>query len=278
MKYRWFLKAILLIGLWGCCFQTVILGSEEDISSVEQFFQKGISQMKTNQLNEAIDSFHKALDLLHVSDIRRANILDNLGLAYQYNGDLERATQLFQDASRLNQKLPLPYLHLCAAYRLKKDEAQAIVECSKALEIKPDLFTVHEEMAKVYSIMGRKRGYNRELISREIYHLMKTLQSFPDYVKVNPVAENELKYLLQLDQDASAAEVKAKGKEVRILHRDIKERAENRQLKPEDLFVQKIDLPDDGISKADKQSMLELAKKRMASEKSQETLPEKNPV
>ena len=85
---------------------------------------------------------------------REAAIHNNRGIAYQHEGDYDRAIESFTKAIELNPTYAIAYYNRGNAYRDKDNFDRAIADYTKAIELKPDFVEAYNHRDDVYYAKG----------------------------------------------------------------------------------------------------------------------------
>jgi len=113
----------------------------------------------------------------------------------------------------------------------------------------PDLARAHEELWRSYSALGRREGYDQELVLRETYHIEKILGADPNYVQDTPEVMPELQFLISTENRLEEAGRHILG--ARILPEGTP---------PESVAAWRVpQLPDDGIARGEQFKALDRA-------------------
>jgi tetratricopeptide (TPR) repeat protein len=110
------------------------------------YYNEGVQAQKKGSLETAISAYHKAL-LLGVKDIKYEKfILNNLGVVYAQNGDLENAKVALNEALSIDPNYESAMLNLGLIYDKEPDKVKAIEYWLKVFDkIKPKDFIVEEQ-------------------------------------------------------------------------------------------------------------------------------------
>jgi len=103
-------------------------------STLEALYYLGILHFKSNNLEEAIVNFEKAL-------LRSPNFiecLNDLGTAYANIGKKQKAIELYKKALDINQNIPELFYNLGNTYTQEKMYAEAITSYTSAIKIAPN--------------------------------------------------------------------------------------------------------------------------------------------
>jgi len=201
-------------------------------------FCLGIYMLCTN-------SFAAPPGLLQASALRN----DTEGMFWAGQGDYVRSREHLEQAV-----LESPYqlrflLHLAWASRFAQDYPRAVVIGVRVYALAPDSGVVHDELWRLYSALGRREGYDQEIVLRGIYHLEKAFESGRLTGDNDPEAIQELKFLLSMESRLEEASHHTWG--VRIL-------AEGTD--PASVALWRIEsLPDDGVSRKDQFKVMDRA-------------------
>jgi len=101
--------------------------------------------------------FNKALEYYRQGEALRPNspkLFNEWGLVYYIKREYDKAIEKYRRSLTLDNGYAQTYLLLGDAYRATRDFAQAIEAYQKAIEIAPDDFRGHKNLALVYGQMG----------------------------------------------------------------------------------------------------------------------------
>lgn len=124
--------------------------SQQD-STPEAFYYLGILFLKSNNFNEAIFNFEKAL-LISPNFIE---CLHDLGTAYTNIGNNQKAIGAYQKALLLNQNIPELFYNLGNTYTEEKMYEEAITSYTRAIKIAPNRPEFWCNRGTVLSDVGR---------------------------------------------------------------------------------------------------------------------------
>lgn len=112
------LLLLLMLGLGGCFFGGK---SKEARLSAIRHFQKGNAAFEQRDYQEAILSYHKAIEL----DSQSAEFHYNLGLAYYYVEHYRHALTSFENAARLSPDMAEIYYNMALIFNKRYDTDKA---------------------------------------------------------------------------------------------------------------------------------------------------------
>lgn len=119
--------------------------SSYDPKDVARVYENlGLTYYDTNQLDNAIDSFKKAIQY----DPKQSTIYTNLGVAYEKKGMINDSIREYRTALTLEPNDALAHNNLGYSLALQGKINEAIGEFEKALEIDPDLKIAKENLQK----------------------------------------------------------------------------------------------------------------------------------
>lgn len=229
-------------------------------SEASKIFDEGTARLRKGEYVKAVESYLRCLELLPQSDIRRAVVHDNLGLAYVHQKQMDTAIDHFQKSIAANPKYALSHLHMGAALRGRGDLVPGIAESVIAMRLRPEVAVIHDELWKGYSVAGRLYGYDLELALREVYHIEMLLESGIGDGKRESQILTELSYLIEVIQEIQK---QADSSRVRVFSKGTVELTAQEKIELQKRVSEELVLPDDGIDSAEKLKTLEKAKVRV---------------
>ncbi len=128
----------------------------------------GLAYQSQGQLDRAAAEFQTASRLM--PDYAEAH--NNLGLAYQSQGQLDRAVAEFQTALRLKPAYAEAHYNLGIAYASQSQLDRAMAEFQAALRLKPDLAEAHNNLGIAYGSQGQ--------LDRAVVEFQTALRLKPD--------------------------------------------------------------------------------------------------
>ncbi len=161
----------------------------------DRYFTLGLAQSEQD-VNEAIRSFHRALELnpRHtlarynlalvlrradrlndaIDELQRAIAIEpraeaqyTLGVIYWHRGDLDRAIAALRGAIATEPRYADAHFTLGAVLKTKQDWDAAAASLARAVELKPDLTAAHYTLAQVLESKGDAAGARRHLADAE---------------------------------------------------------------------------------------------------------------
>ena len=124
-----------------------------------EYQQKALELSQAKSWDEAIASYHKALDL----EPNDAVTHYNLALALKYKGDPRQSIDEFETTLQLKPKWAEAHYGLGAAWYDLHDLANALKELRAAIELDPKNAAAHRLAARVYSEQSDPLSADREL-------------------------------------------------------------------------------------------------------------------
>ncbi|MHC4962269.1 MAG: sulfatase-like hydrolase/transferase [Planctomycetota bacterium] len=118
----------------------------------------GLSYSNLKEYNKAIQQFEKSLE--KASPTESAQILNNIGIVYRAQDNLDEASDYFSKALEYDPQSVEPQFNSGIVYEQKKEYEKALIAYQKALELKPDLIeakTKYEQMQKILSQRAQVR-------------------------------------------------------------------------------------------------------------------------
>ena len=106
----------------------------------------GIAYMKRNELEQAIASFSKAMEL----DPSYADAYCNRGVVYYFKGEYDRAFIDYNEAIELDPLHVVTYNNRGVAYSNEGEQEKAIGDLTRAIEIKPDYADAYNNRGIAY--------------------------------------------------------------------------------------------------------------------------------
>jgi len=166
-----------------------------DIDKANFFLNNGNRYMETEQYNEAIELYTKAIEL----NPRLGDAYCNRGVAYKKNGDIDKAIDDYLRALSLNDDNGDTSYNLAHAYFDKKDFSSAETWYSRTIQSRNYYEWSKPKQAEIYINLGiakennNRGGYVR--VSQGAYEWRQALRIDP----TNSVAINLLKEVSQRD-------------------------------------------------------------------------------
>ncbi len=147
---------------WAALFVLLLalLIAEPSVAqTADQYRQRAIELSRAKSWDEAVASYHKALDL----EPNDALTHYNLALALKYKGDTRQAIDEFETTLQLKPKWAEAHYGLSAAWYDLHDLANALKELRAAIELDPKNVAAHRLAARVYSEQSDPLSADREL-------------------------------------------------------------------------------------------------------------------
>lgn len=153
----------------------------DDLAYMEEL---GLTLAQQGKRDEAIQEYKLAIRRFKGSkDL--AGIYTNLGLAYEFSKQPNRALQAYTKAIKIDPSLVQARINLGNFYRfVKKDYKQATVQLEAARKLRPSDYTTHFGLAAIYADQGQ---------------LTHAAEAFERAIELAPdptVAKTELAYVL----------------------------------------------------------------------------------
>lgn len=148
--------------------------------NARQEFEKGQSAMKENKLDAGISHLRKAIKLYDTYP----TAYTLLGTAYLEQKNWKDAETALQKSIGFDSNSADAYLALGAVFNQIKDYPKAETALLRGLELKPEAFTGHYELAKTYWALGRWR--------EAAPHVRKAVSSMPDVASPHVLLGNVL--------------------------------------------------------------------------------------
>ncbi|MFC1859650.1 tetratricopeptide repeat protein [Thermodesulfobacteriota bacterium] len=123
---------------------------------LDDFYEKGLNLLKSQQYDEAIRAFSKAIEIIP-HDYEAYN---NRGTAWFFKGDHERAIADFTKALEMNPKFAGAFCNRGATWFHTGDYGQAIADLTKTLDIDPNYSKAYYQLAMIMVICPDKRYRN----------------------------------------------------------------------------------------------------------------------
>lgn len=112
----------------------------------------GEAELSNKNLNGAIGLFEKALSINP-----KANVYNNLAMAYGQRGDLEKAKELFSKAVEMDPYEETVHSNFGVLYSQVGDLQKAKEQFQKALELNPHFHTARANLAAIYAQLNLPR-------------------------------------------------------------------------------------------------------------------------
>ena len=144
----------------------------------EGCYAAGESQLKIGAVDEAIESFNKAIDM----DPDFAEPHNSMGLLYVKAENLEKAVESFRESIRLDREFTDAYLNLASLYLETQDSSAAIKVLKNLVRLKPDFDKGHYLLGLAYNASGDINQARREqqmlkklnqLLAEELENIIK---------------------------------------------------------------------------------------------------------
>jgi Flp pilus assembly protein TadD len=148
--------------------------------NARQEFEKGQSAMKENRLDAGISHLRKAIKLYDAYP----TAYTLLGTAYLEQKNWKDAETALRKSISFDSNSADAYLTLGALFNQTKNYPQAETALLRGLELKPEAFAGHYELAKTYWAMGRWR--------EAAPHVRKAVSGMPDVASPHVLLGNVL--------------------------------------------------------------------------------------
>ena len=123
----------------------------------EGYNNSGIAYIKRNELEQAISSFSKAMEL----DPSYADAYCNRGVVYYFKGEYDRSLTDYNEAIELDPCHVVTYNNRGVAYSNEGEQEKAIGDFTRAIEIKSDYADAYNNRGNAY---GNRGEYDRAII------------------------------------------------------------------------------------------------------------------
>ena len=123
----------------------------------EGYNNSGIAYIKRNELEQAISSFSKAMEL----DPSYADAYCNRGVVYYFKGEYDRSLTDYNEAIELDPRHVVTYNNRGVAYSNEGEQEKAIGDFTRAIEIKSDYADAYNNRGNAY---GNRGEYDRAII------------------------------------------------------------------------------------------------------------------
>ena len=123
----------------------------------EGYNNSGIAYIKRNELDQAISSFSKAMEL----DPSYADAYCNRGVVYYFKGEYDRSLTDYNEAIELDPRHVVTYNNRGVAYSNEGEQEKAIGDFTRAIEIKSDYADAYNNRGNAY---GNRGEYDRAII------------------------------------------------------------------------------------------------------------------
>lgn len=127
--------------------------------AAELYTALGKAYERINQLERSVMSCRKAIELKP----SYYPAWNNLGIALQYQGNLDEAERCYERAIALKPDYASPYTGLGAVYIARQDAVRAIEVLRKAIKLNPQLAVAHSNLAVALSMNGDFAAAAQEL-------------------------------------------------------------------------------------------------------------------
>ncbi len=169
----------------------LIMALEEGTRSAEVYYLQGVCLRETDQSEEALASFAKALQY----DDHYAKAHNGMGMVYVKNRDFPKAIEAFRQAVELDPARADFINNLGYAYLMDKQFTEAEHYLGRSLAIDPEYMTARNNLALCYGYLQRDRDafqVLREKVTAQVaYHNMAVIYQLLG--KQNNAAEAEKK-------------------------------------------------------------------------------------
>lgn len=264
--------------VWGAAGLLFVLAGYPSVSSAqegqvepgslpkgyEQLFRQAEAHLARGRYQDAIQAFKQCVELVRDDPKLLAAVYDNLAMAYHVSGDMDAAIEYFRKATEVENPHPVYSVHLATAYNDREDSGSAVEAALSALRInaapsfsEPSIVIfAHKQLRRAYRALGRKYGYDWDLLLRDVYSTDKLLNGDPRFVREAKPSPSEIKGLLDVADQLAAAfrhATQARVHPARGVDALL-------GLSPDDmrraLGEIPIELPDDGVAEQEKEEVL----------------------
>lgn len=162
------------------------------------------------------DHAHYEIDRFHKSRNRNeeAAVQSVYGRALAYEGKFDEAIEACNLAITMDAKDPFNYLNRADVYRVKGDRENAIADCKKAIEVKPDTPVAHKMLADLCDELGQKE---------------EAQKNYDEYKKLEPKAQDVPEEYLSAEEREKKRKEKEEAEAKEKREKEEKEREEQRE-------------------------------------------------
>src|ERR1700720_321778 len=125
----------------------LLFSAPSSAQTAQSYRQQAIELSRNKSWDQAIASYHKALELAP----NDADTHYNLALTLKYKGDAKQAAEEFEAALQLKPKWADAHYGLGATWYDLRDQAAALKELRAAVELDPANAGAHRLLARIYS-------------------------------------------------------------------------------------------------------------------------------
>lgn len=127
--------------------------SEKDSTNIDVYLNLDYSYRAVKDYQKAITLLNKALEKFSQTESNKkiAEVYDNLGQDYFYQGDLEKALDSYDKSISLDSILSSPHINLGLVYDQKGLPEQAITHYKTGLKLDPENAIGHNNLGYVYA-------------------------------------------------------------------------------------------------------------------------------
>ncbi|MBI4714795.1 MAG: tetratricopeptide repeat protein [Nitrospirae bacterium] len=159
---------------------------EMDPDRFEAHYGLALAHLKMRQLEPAAREFTKALEIK--PDIDEAHY--SLGVTYQRMGRYEEALKEYKWLFENNRNNVQVYNNVAMIHLEMKSFDKAVLALQTAIQLKPDFYTAHLNLGKVYTLQGKPE------LARQIYKkVQKEAAKKPETAAYVKAAEERLAML-----------------------------------------------------------------------------------
>src|SRR2546427_937792 len=162
MKCGWANRLLLGYGrahIVSAMALTLTLSGVTAAQSAQSYRQRAIEFARNKSWDQAIASYHKALDL----EPNDPDTHYNLALTLKYKGDAKQAVEEFETTLRLKPKWADAHYGLGATWYDLNEQAAALKELRTAVDLDPANATAHRLLARIYLQQNDPSAAEREL-------------------------------------------------------------------------------------------------------------------
>ncbi len=155
----------------------LLFANQPEVNSAASQYEKGVSFLKQDQYDAAIEAFQKALETEKGAGAQ-ARIYNLIGLAYMKQGvSVSSAIGSFEQAIKLDPQFAESYFNIASAYSENNlDPQKAVQYFRKTIEVDP-------KYTKAYFGLGWFTLMQEDNAAQAIDYFQKTLDQFPDFAE-----------------------------------------------------------------------------------------------